>query len=87
MLEGVSEQPIPEVLWNMRYQQRVPNATRRNAAKHGIISLPSLSQSLAFDDSVIDEVKSAWHKVTGEPEEHFMKFDARDGFEDDDTTA
>lgn len=50
----------------------------------GVIVLPALPQDLALDDSVMEEVKSAWSDITDGPNEDFMRFQAREGIEDED---
>ena len=85
LLDSIGEQPTPKVLWKLEYQQQNANSSKVTTADQGIILLPALSQSLALDDSVIDKVKSAWATITGDPEESFMKFDMRDGMEDEES--
>jgi len=48
-----------------------------------VVILPPLSTDLALQDDVLDDVKAAWMKITGEGEEGFMKFDAREGTGED----
>jgi hypothetical protein len=83
LLESVGEQPVPEVLWSLKYQQQSSTSPPNTVVQDGTILLPALSQNLALDDSVMDEVKSAWSKITGEYQEAFMQFDPREGIEDD----
>ena len=84
LLESVGGHPASEVLWSLKYQQRSSKSQQSTVVQDGTILLPALSQNLALDDSVMDEVKSAWSKITGEPQEVFMQFDAREVFDDDD---
>lgn len=45
-----------------------------------VITLSELSPDLALEDSVLQEVKSAWEKIVGEEGgEGFMLFEERDG--------
>lgn len=57
---------------------------RTGESNSNIICLPSLSSDLALDDQELEDVKKAWLKITGENEEMFLKFDAREGTEDED---
>jgi hypothetical protein len=85
LLESVGEQSVPAVLWRLRYQQRTTKSQRSVVVNDGIILLPALSQDLALDDYITTEIRSACSKITGEAEDSFMKFDAREGLEDEDT--
>ena len=79
------EEPKPELLWKLQYHQKSPTSAQRLIAdENGVLALPLLSADLTLDDSVIGEVKKAWKMITGEPEERFMKFEARDGMQDED---
>ena len=85
LLDSVGEQPVPRVLWNLRYVQRGPvSGQGPSEPDDGVIILSPLSMDLAFDDFVLEEVKKAWQTVTGEPEESFLKFEAREGMESED---
>ena len=83
LLESVGEQPVPEILWSLKYRQQSSTAPPSTVVQDGTILLPALSQNLALDDSVMDEVKLAWSKITGENQEAFVQFDPREGLEDD----
>ena len=50
---------------------------------NGILCFPSLSPDLALEDSVLENVKLAWKKITGQ-DESFMIFDERDQGDTDD---
>ena len=85
LLGCVHEEPAPQVLWSMQYQQMKSQEPLGNLAhQDGVMILPSLSQDLALEDEVMSAVKSAWRQITGDPEEAFMVFEARDGMEDED---
>lgn len=86
LLESIGEQPEPKVLWSLNYQQRSPKSTQSAVMNgDGVVVLPALSQDLALDDSIMDEIKSAWSKITDGSNEDFMKFQAREGLEDEDS--
>lgn len=85
LLESVGEQAVPEVLWRLQYQQRGPQSTQDLLVDDdGVLVLTPLAQDLAFDDSVLEGVKKAWQMISGESEEAFMKFEAREGMEVED---
>lgn len=84
LLESVDEQPTPSVLWNLQYEQRVPQSRQIHIDEsNGTIVLPPLSLDAVLEDIVLDDVKKAWQQLTGESEETFMVFEARDGMGDD----
>ena len=86
LLETVGEQPVPQVLWSMQYHQRTSTSSQIQVGNTGgVIVLPSLSQDLALDDNVLEYVQRAWQRITGEDQETFLKLEAREGMEDDDS--
>ena len=84
LLQSVGEQPDPEVLWNLRYQQRSRASSQDLPhAEDGIILFPALSKDLALDDGVLDLVENAWQNITDEAEDAFMRFETRVGMEEE----
>ncbi|KAK3721984.1 Rab proteins geranylgeranyltransferase component A [Vermiconidia calcicola] len=85
LLGAVREQPSPQVLWSLRYQQQHADFEHSLMnAQEGVIVLSSLSCDLVLEDSSLDKVKIAWQKITGESENAFMNFDPREGANDED---
>lgn len=85
MLASVDEHPSPSVLWRMQYQQAYCRSTQpQSQREHGVVTLPSLSSSLALGDDALDGVKAAWQLITGADAEAFMRFEAREGADDED---
>ena len=82
-LQSLDGGPLPEVLWRMQYVYSVADYGKTNHASKNSVILKSLSTDLAFEDAVLDDVKRAYVRVTGESEELFMKFDAREGTGED----
>lgn len=83
LLRSMSEDSPPAVLWDMCYQQSYscPPTLRSESGK---LELSALSSSLALEDKVLDSVRAAWHQITGEDAEAFLKFEARKGIGEDD---
>ena len=48
-----------------------------------MIILPNVPVEIGLPDSVLDSVKTAWERITGETD-GFMVFEAREGMEDED---
>ncbi|KAK5295342.1 rab geranylgeranyl transferase escort protein-like protein [Cryomyces antarcticus] len=92
LLQNVGENPTPQVLWSMRYEQSssVPhplppmstvgtgNLGQSASADHVLIFPPS-SLDLAFDDAILQRVRSVWEKIMGAEAEGFMTFEDREG--------
>jgi hypothetical protein len=81
-----------EILWALRYTQlghlgaeAVSEAPLRGISER-IISFPPASLELALDDRVIDDVRSVWKMVMGDDvnEDEFLKFEAREGADEED---
>ena len=69
----------------MHYEHRIPRSSSMHVDPNaGVVVLPLVSEHLVLEDSVIDNVKTAWQTITGQREDLFMKFDAREGAEDED---
>jgi hypothetical protein len=47
------------------------------------LCFPPLPMDLAFDDAVLDNVKSVWEKVTGQDGGEFLVFQDRETYMDD----
>ncbi|KAK5125866.1 hypothetical protein LTR08_005189 [Meristemomyces frigidus] len=73
----------PEMLWSMQYVQRMhtssPHASGTKGRDERVVVLPPLSTDVVLGDSVLEDVKNAWMRITGEEAEGFMKFEAREG--------
>ncbi|GAB7328858.1 hypothetical protein MBLNU13_g00734t1 [Cladosporium sp. NU13] len=69
------------VLWSLKYHQR--NFSLSGGSDANTIILPNVPVELGLPDSVLDDVRSAWQKITGDTE-GFMIFEAREGMENED---
>ncbi|TKA64092.1 hypothetical protein B0A49_07845 [Cryomyces minteri] len=92
LLQNVGENPTPQVLWSMRYEQSssvsrplpqmssagTGNLGQSGSADHVLIFPPS-SLDLVFDDSILQRVRSVWEKIMGAEAEGFMTFEDREG--------
>jgi Rab proteins geranylgeranyltransferase component A len=88
LLHSVGEEAMPEVLWKVEYTHHVYSGGEGSAAiateaGRRTIVLPSLSTDLVLDDVVLGGVKAVWREITGETGETFMKFEAREGVDDE----
>ena len=80
LLQGLDD-TSGRVLWSLKYHQR--NTSLSEDSDANAIILPNVPVELGLPDSVLDDVKSAWQKITGDTE-GFMVFEARQGMEDED---
>lgn len=94
LLHSVGEGTKPEVLWTMRFVQAVPQqapdsvtSAGREAAGENVITLRPMPSDAVLEDQVVEDVKKAWQRITGESEEAFMRFDAREGGDEDEEDA
>ena len=83
LLESVEEESKPEVLWTLQYSQRVSHSKRsevegfKSEVMTSVLLFPELHAGLSFDDSILDHVKEAWQKITGNVD-GFMEFEDRE---------
>jgi len=97
LLEAENEHNPATVLWSLRYAQHglPPHAAQPNPsvsaprlspspsspAGSSILMCPPPSLDLAFDDSLIEDVREKWRTIMGDEavEEDFMRFEEREG--------
>lgn len=74
----------PKCIWRLHYEQAV--GTGSLTVDNNIGTFGMLPPDLAFNDSVLIPVQQAWNMVAGTSEdtEEYMKFDDREGVNDDD---
>lgn len=84
LLQSVDEPTTPQVLWSLQYQRTVPTSSVATTQRTGpVITLQPLSQDLAMEDTVLSGVKTAWDQITGSDSDFYLKFEAREGQEDE----
>ena len=81
---AAAQAEMPEVLWNLSYRHTVADQTSADSQGGSVTALRPLSLDLAFEDAVLDEVRSAWLKISKDDPEKFMRFEAREGADEDD---
>lgn len=89
LLHAVDIQPVPAVLWSLRYQQNYGSAPQfpqtcaspktPSVKDPRVLEFGTASSDLAFDDSMLEEVKSVWQKIMGDEGGDFMVFEDREG--------
>lgn len=82
------------MLWSMSFTQHAqaagsPSAPARSITTHPsgkLLIFPPRSHDIAFDDGVLDHVKSAWEAILGErsAEYDFLRFEERKDTNEDD---
>jgi len=93
LLAVVQEGTKPVVLYSMQYEQRSPssrsftpgsaNRSWRSQKDTHIITFPPVPLDLAFDDSVLENVRKAWEKIMGAEAKDLMVFEDREAINDD----
>lgn len=81
-----------KVIWSLRYTQEGRSDDSLDVARvtgshpsNNIICFPPPSLDLAFDDTMIDQVKAVWKMIMGgdAADEEFMSFEDREGAYDE----
>ncbi|KAL2169689.1 hypothetical protein VTG60DRAFT_5742 [Thermothelomyces hinnuleus] len=74
----------PQILFRLQYEQLA--GADVTSIEGSVVTFPTPSPSLAFNDSVLEPVREAWTKVIGEAaaEAQYMVFEDREGAVDDD---
>jgi Rab proteins geranylgeranyltransferase component A len=62
-LQAISEEQIPRRLFELYYEQG--RGSVESQADGLIFTLPNISPSLAFDDTALDPIKTAWGVAMG----------------------
>ena len=84
LLEAIDVSPKTAVLWSAQYRQQASSGLETLPAdSHQVLSFAPPSMDLAFDDSIFDNVKSIWQKITGEEDGEFLVFQDREVYDDD----
>ncbi|MCJ1396424.1 Rab proteins geranylgeranyltransferase component A [Xylographa bjoerkii] len=92
-----AEEGRPSTLWRLQYSQhqlpQEPGSRPKVTINDGVISFTESSTDLAFDDSMLADVREVWNNINGETEgslqldaESFMQFDDREvgAYDDED---
>jgi hypothetical protein len=76
--------PSPTILWSVEYQQEASSGseTLPSDTNH-VIRFPPPSLDLAFDDTVLENVKEVWQKIVGDEGGEFLVFQDREVYDDD----
>ncbi len=83
LLNNLDSQDTPGVLWRLQYEQReYKSDISRHKASGKVLSLPQLPSDLVVGDSVVESVKHVWQHLTGEDDQAFFQFAARQPDED-----
>lgn len=83
LLATVKVVPQPTVLWAVRYQQSPSSGSEPLPTGDHVLRFPPPSLDLAFDDTVLDNVKEIWQQVAGNDAGEFLVFAEREAYADD----
>ena len=86
LLSCVDANPQPSILWSVRYQQQPSSGSESlpTGASDQVLHFPPPSLDLAFDDSVLENVRELWQKIVGDEGGEFLVFQDREAYADDD---
>jgi hypothetical protein len=86
LLSTVEVTPTPIVLWSVQYEQHPDEASSSTPVSTDghVLNFPPTSMDLAFDDSILDNVREVWQKITGDDAREFLVFQDREVEADDD---
>ncbi|CAO2651106.1 Nn.00g094030.m01.CDS01 [Neocucurbitaria sp. VM-36] len=85
LLSSVDVTPPPSILWSIKYQQQPSSGSESlpTGVDNQVLHFPPPSMDLAFDDSVLENVRELWQKIMGDGGE-FLVFQDREAYADDD---
>lgn len=88
LLRSVDQEPKPDVLWIMSYTSHHEDIRAATGAevegvrrkKGPVLFLKPQPPGLVFEDSVLDDVRSAWERITKDDADRgeFMQFEERE---------
>ncbi|KAF2873154.1 rab geranylgeranyl transferase escort protein-like protein [Massariosphaeria phaeospora] len=84
LLSTVEVSPAPTILWSIQYQQQSGPAEQSRGTTPYDLQFAPASLDLAFDDSIIRDVKEVWQKIMGDGAVEFLVFDDRESYADED---
>lgn len=85
LLSAMNTTPAPRVLWSVKYQQQPSSGSDAlPCGPEKIIRFPPPPVELAFNDEILDNVKSVWEQVMGQQGGEFLVFQDRETYTDDD---
>ncbi|KAK2590450.1 Rab proteins geranylgeranyltransferase component A [Conoideocrella luteorostrata] len=82
LLAASSEFEPPKCLWRMQYEQMC--GTGSFIVENNIGTFECITPDLSFNDSILEPVQQAWQVITGKDDDEYMKFEDREGINDDD---
>lgn len=83
LLSCVEVVPLPTVLWSVKYEQQPSSGSETLPSGVHVLSFRPPSFDLAFDDSVLENVKDVWQKVLGDEAGEFLVFQDREAYDDE----
>jgi hypothetical protein len=84
LLEAIDVSSKPAVLWSAQYRQHASSGSETLPAdSQQVLSFAPPSMDLAFNDSILDNVKAVWQKITGEEDGEFLIFQDREVYDDE----
>ena len=79
LIASTKDDPKPEVLWSMHYQQSYDPSTIVMSTHPNVVQLPSVAPSFVLEDDILRDVRAAYESIMGDNAGSFMNFDDREG--------
>lgn len=82
LLSVIEEQVTPTVLWKLQYEQKHEGNTssgQERDAPSTIVTFPTPSLDLTFDDGVLTNVRRVWEQIMVGEGAGFLQFPQREG--------
>jgi hypothetical protein len=85
LLSAVDVTPAPSILWSVKWQQQPSSGSESlpTGTDSNVLCFPPQSFDLAFDDSVLDNVKDVWQQIVGVDAGDFLVFQDREAYTDE----
>lgn len=83
LLSSVDDSSPSSVLLSVRYEQQASSGSDSLPTGAHVLRFPAPSLDLAFDDTVLENVKEFWQKVVGDDAGEFLVFQDRESYADD----
>lgn len=80
LVASTGEQAKPAVLWTLTYEQSIkaPVAQVTSAASQSnVMCFQGPSLDTVFDEAILESVRDAWQKITGDDPSEFLKLTDR----------
>lgn len=85
LLSAIIDAPSPTILWSLQYQQGTNFAVGPSSSgvNGRVLDFAPVFLDLAVDDTILDCVKDAWQKISGDNSADFLVFEDKASVDED----